>query len=405
MINWILDHKLGTSPFEAASKVEGDFQILDVRDLVDKDGNTPENVKTKIDLAVAWLKENKTVLVCCDYGISRSNAIAAGVLSVYQNIPLDEAVRQAINATGEKFIKLEVIDVVRRSLEPLTEKSREDTILITGGSGFVGGQLSTALKNDYKVISPSREEVNLNTDVFDLDASIKKNRASMIVHLANPRVYTTNNAVGEMLTVLKNVLDVCAINSTHLVFLSSWEIYSGYSASALLADEVLPARPSSSYGMAKALCENLIEQHKLKSNFPVTILRSSPVYGIGSERPKFIYNFYNQSKQNQVIVTHEYENGFPSLDLLHVSDLVSAVKRVLDRRATGVFNVGSGRLHTTASVAEKIVALTGSQSVIHHSKIKGNASNIVMNTRRLHEMTNWTAKIGLDEGLRSLFSF
>jgi UDP-glucuronate decarboxylase len=405
MINWILDHKLGTAPFEAVDKLEGNIQILDVRDLVDKDGNTPENVKIKIDLAVTWLKENKTVLVCCDYGISRSNAIAAGVLSVYQNIPLDDAVRQAINATGEKFIKLEVIEVIRRSLEPRAEKSREDTILITGGSGFIGGQLSTALKTNYRIISPSREKVNLSTDVFELDDLIKKNQASILIHLANPRIYTTNNAVGEMLTVLKNVLDVCGINSTHLVFLSSWEIYSGYSASALLADEALPARPSSSYGMAKALGENLIEQHKLKSNFPVTILRSSPVYGVGSERPKFIYNFYNQAKQNQEIVTHEYENGFPSLDLLHVSDLVSAVKKVLDRRATGVFNVGSGKLHTTASVAEKIVAFTGSQSVIYHSKIRGNASNIMMNTRRLHEMTDWTAKIGLDEGLQSLFSF
>ena len=405
MINWILDHKLGTSPFEAIDKLEGNFQVLDVRDLVDKDGNTPENIKTKIDLAVTWLKENKTVLVCCDYGISRSNAIAAGVLSVYQNIPLDDAVRQAINATGEKFIKLEVIDVVRRSLETRAEKSREDTILLTGGSGFIGGQLAMALQSDYRVISPPREKVNLSTDIFDLDDLIKKNQASILVHLANPRIYTTNNAVGEMLTILKNVLDVCGINSTHLVFLSGWEIYSGYSASALLADEALPARPSSTYGMAKALCENLIEHHQLKSNFPVTILRSSPVYGVGSERPKFIYNFYNQAKQNQEIVTHEYDNGFPALDLLHVSDLIAAIKKMLHRRATGVFNIGSGRLHTTASVAERIVALTGSQSALHHSRIRGNTSNIRMNTRRLHELTDWTAKISLDEGLQSLFSF
>jgi nucleoside-diphosphate-sugar epimerase len=92
------------------------------------------------------------------------------------------------------------------------------------------------------------------------------------------------------------------------------------------------------------------------------------------------------------------------LDLLHVSDLIAAIQKVLSCRATGIFNVGSGKLYTTASVAEKIVALTGSYSKIHHARIKGNASNIMMNTRHLHEVTDWTAKIDLDSGLQALFS-
>jgi nucleoside-diphosphate-sugar epimerase len=151
------------------------------------------------------------------------------------------------------------------------------------------------------------------------------------------------------------------------------------------------------------LCENLIEHYECKYKFPVTVLRSSPVYGVGSERPKFLYNFYNQARQNKEIVTHEYENGFPALDLLHISDLISAIKKVIDARATGAFNVGSGKLHTTASIAEKIVTLTGSQSVISHSRIKGYASNILMDARRFTEKLNWTARNNLDDGLKSLF--
>ena len=70
-----------------------DFNIIDVRDLVDKAGNSPEAVRKRIIYGARCLKEGKKIVVCCDYGISRSNAIAAGIIASYEGISFDAAVR------------------------------------------------------------------------------------------------------------------------------------------------------------------------------------------------------------------------------------------------------------------------------------------------------------------------
>ena len=79
MIRWITD-ELGTAPF-TDSEISDDLNVLDVRDLVDKHGNSPEATREKIDQGVSLLQQGGRLVVCCDYGISRSNAIAAGILS------------------------------------------------------------------------------------------------------------------------------------------------------------------------------------------------------------------------------------------------------------------------------------------------------------------------------------
>ena len=95
-------------PFEEIDLSSTEIKVLDVRDLVDKSGNTSDAVRRKIDQAVCWLNDGDTVLICCDHGISRSNAIAVGVLSIYQDIDFNNAVKTVVEATGEKAIKLEV---------------------------------------------------------------------------------------------------------------------------------------------------------------------------------------------------------------------------------------------------------------------------------------------------------
>ncbi len=80
MICWITD-RLGTAPATSVH-LEPGMRIVDVRELVDKEGNEAANVKPLIDAGVAALNDGDRVVVCCDYGISRSNAVAAGILAL-----------------------------------------------------------------------------------------------------------------------------------------------------------------------------------------------------------------------------------------------------------------------------------------------------------------------------------
>ena len=67
------------------------WQILDVRDLFDDDSNSLKDYKEKIDLAWDLIQKHGKVVICCVAGISRSNAVALGVLVKYFNMDFYEA--------------------------------------------------------------------------------------------------------------------------------------------------------------------------------------------------------------------------------------------------------------------------------------------------------------------------
>ena len=404
MIHWITEN-LGTAPFDEVSHLS-DICIVDVRELVDKGGNSVDSIKTKIDHAIAYLNQDKKIVVSCDYGMSRSNAVAAGILVKHENINLNQAIRKVMELTGEKFIKIEVLNIVRDSLGIADEYStlnKGENLLITGANGFIGKGLVPQLsKKGYTVCSPTRKEIDLLQDTVELDLLVKEKRISTILHLANPRIYTTNVSMGESLVMLKNVLDVCTENRIRLIYLSSWEIYSGYRAQELRADEILPNCPGNAYGQAKMLCESLIKCYQRQYGLSYLILRSSPVYGLESDRPKFIWNFLNKAKRDIEIITHIYKNDFPALDLLHINDLRQAIISAIDKDLNGSINLGTGVGTTTAWIAEWIVQKTESSSSVRHQKIDTFIGNIIMDNSRAQYLLGWEPIIFIKEGLQPI---
>src|SRR5690606_27798827 len=96
--------------------------IVDVRDFVDRAGNSPDSIRPKIMAGVQALREGQKTIICCDHGISRSNAFAAGILATFEETSLHEAVRKVILATGESEMRPDVIAAIRRTLTSDTER-------------------------------------------------------------------------------------------------------------------------------------------------------------------------------------------------------------------------------------------------------------------------------------------
>ena len=403
MIRWITEN-LGTAPASEKS-VTSDFAILDVRDLVDKFGNSAIATKEKIDWGLKLLRQGKRVVVCCDYGISRSNAIAAGILSLHNDMSLNEAIKAVIQATGEHEIKLEPLQSVRLALEdePLAKPhDAEHRILLTGGAGFIGQALFRELSKQYYVIAPLRADVDILAGALELDLLVKEHQINCIVHLANPRIYTSTHAIGDTLVLLRNVLEVCKENNIHLIYPSGWEVYSAYRANEIIAGENLPLFPKGPYGEAKLLCENLIAHHRSLHGLKCGLLRSAPLYGNNSDKPKFIYNFIGKAKTNQPIATHRYLNGDPKLDLLHIDDFVTAVIGAIGKYFIGNVNIGTGRSVSTWQIAEWIIEETGSTSTLSARNIDDYVANITMDISLAQKALNWQPTVTWDTGLRNL---
>lgn len=405
MIRWITE-SLGTGAYIGVSgKMDKDVQILDVRDLVDKKGNEQQAVLKKIKDGLDFLKSGKRLVVCCDYGISRSNAIAAGILANLRNISFEDSLKQVILITSEKNIKIEVINTVRSAVEGMPEKSGQKRILITGGSGFIGSSFIKVYKDKYSLYYPKREEVDLFNGIVDLDIYVKKNDITHAIHLANPRIYTNNLAMGNSIIMFKNVLDVCAENNIRIIYVSGWEVYSGYRSNNLIASEDLPLFPRGQYGETKYLCEVLLNHYNNTYNLKSVVLRSSPVYGCNSDRPKFIFNFIDKAKNGGEILTHKYNNGFPSLDLLNIDDMIRAISLAVENdEIFGSINIGTGKGLTTAEIALNIVKILDSKSVVRHFKIDGYTPNIIMDTTRAKQQLGWVANIVFEEGLNNILN-
>lgn len=400
-IRWITD-QLGTAP---GADVAGrsDLCIVDVRDMVDKGGNRAEAVRLKIEQGVAYLATGAPVVVCCDYGISRSNAVAVGILAKYENISLEAATRRVQAATGETEIKLEPLRMVRAALGGANSVPDPRSVFMTGGTGFLGTALHHRLQDKFTIVAPGRTIIDIERGSTAMDILATESSAGVLVHLANPRVYTSNLALGQSLTMLRNVIDVCLSRGITLVYLSGWEVYSGY-AGDLCVDETTPLFAKGPYGETKHLAEIMIDHLRRTAGLSCAVIRSSPVYGPGSTRPKFIHTFLEKARRGDPITTHRYRNGEAALDLLHIDDLVEAITLVVATGFTGDLNIGSGVTTSTEEVARMVIEATRSHSELGSVSIEADTPRISMNWAKAEKELGWRPSIGLNAGLGSLLS-
>lgn len=126
--------------------------------------------------------------------------------------------------------------------------------------------------------------------------------------------------------------------------------------------------------------------------------------GVGSDKPKFIYNFINKIKQSQRIVTHHYNNGLPALDLLYIDDLVAAVERTVSSGFSGNLNIGTGVATSTHKIAEIMRELLSGQSEIDATLIESDTACIAMVAGKAQVKLGWKSTIGIEQGLQLILS-
>jgi len=84
-------HVLNEGGHQTGIVTDDSWFVVDVRDLYDDDSNPLEGYEKKIDLTWDLIQKHGKAVICCVAGISRSNAIALGVLVKYFKMDFDEA--------------------------------------------------------------------------------------------------------------------------------------------------------------------------------------------------------------------------------------------------------------------------------------------------------------------------
>ncbi len=306
-------------------------------------------------------------------------------------------------------------------------------IFVAGHSGMVGSAIVRRLRqrDNVELITRPRSQLEL-TNQAAVNAFMAETKPDEI-YLAAARVggiYANNefpaNFIYENLLIAANLIHAAHLHGVQkLLFLGSSCIYPKLSEqpiveSALLSGYLEPTNEP--YAVAKIAGIKLCESYRRQFGHDYRCLMPTNLYGPGDNFhpklshviPGLIHRFHTaaQKGEAEVIV---WGTGTPKRDFLFADDLASACTHIMEMDAAAYanatepmlshVNVGGGREHSIASIAERISILTGfnGKVVFDHSKPDGPKRKLVSNSKI--EKLGWSPATSLDEGLKITYKW
>ncbi len=221
------------------------------------------------------------------------------------------------------------------------------TIGITGGTGFIGQNVITKLKdkNIPYVLFTGNILDSKTVEIF-----FKKHHITTLIHLVGSFSLPFENLIDLNVVALQNVLEIgVKYGLKKIVYTSSGAVY-GEPINET-STETDPLTPNTLYGLSKVFAEEMIAYYGKKANITHIILRFPNVYGKDSNKG-VIYNFL-QSIKNTKSVTIAGD-GKQMRNFLHVSDAANAIEKALLYNDSDIFNIGSPVNLSINEVVEKL---------------------------------------------------
>lgn len=400
-VQWITPI-LGTAAWEG-NQMAGADAVVDVRSLRDGSGNSPALLTEKISEIETHLRAGRRTVVCCDHGMSRSNALAAAALAQVDGGGFRRAFERVLEATGERAIKVDLLGEIRAVLgetEPEASHPDERCVLVVGGEGFIAEAVREALMRHGLESSVA----GTRSAPAQLEQIARSSGAHSLIFLARPLAPNSNEGLGQLLSELRGALEVCRTGALGLVFLSSHQVYDGYHGSELHPDEEMATCPDSTLGEALSLGEQMIAHHGNRFGMETLVVRTCVLYAAGDSRPGFLRTFVQQAVSGEEITTHRYRNGPPLVDLLHVRDFAAGLALAVRQRLTGRLHLASSQGITTAALAQTIARLAGTNSPVRCVDLPGKVANVILDCARARIALGWAPEVALECGLSELIA-
>jgi len=246
-------------------------------------------------------------------------------------------------------------------------------ILVTGCAGFIGSHLcESLLKDGNRVLGIDNfdqyyaddiKKANLLilrrfgnftfchvdiTDESEVNKLFSTYHFSTVIHLAarpgvaaslkDPLLYAKVNIVGTLVLLeqMKKLSD-----SVPLIFGSSSSVYGGLKKTPFSEDDSTKMQLSP-YGMSKKTGELYCRLYHDLYGIPVTILRFFTVYGSRVRPDMAMAKFIKAIKKGEEIIL--YNNGNIERDYTYIDDIISGIKRAMDRRLSfEIINLGGSK--------------------------------------------------------------
>ena len=248
-------------------------------------------------------------------------------------------------------------------------------ILITGGSGFIGRNLSEGLEESYNIYSPKHSELDL-LEYDSLSAYLNNNNIDIVIHAA-VHVPAFNGAANEYLNDMKMFMNIEKLSSSLekvLYFGSGAEYDKRFDITNVTEDEIGKSIPVSEYGLAKYTMNKIA-----RSSENIYNLRLFGVFGkYELWNVKFLSNICCKAIFDLPITIRKDCN----FNYLYIDDLVKIVKLFLKGSPEfHDYNICHDNNYLLSELADMVVKISGKKIGISFLSSEKNLDYTADNSR------------------------
>jgi len=297
---------------------------------------------------------------------------------------------------------------------------KQNRIVVTGGSGFIGSHLTAALqKNGYKNLlvldknRPTDHGARFIKGDFSSSRLLRQiiKNGDIIVHLACSTIPSTSEQNKEK-DLMENVigadrlLEACREKKVkNFIFLSSGGTVYGKISRPI--KETDAAQPANAHGLMKYLIEKYIEIHAQLYGLNYAIVRASNPYGrevVGARKQGVIDIFLKKVLANEPIEI--WGDGRVIRDYFHIDDLTALLLKIIKKPALNqTVNAGSGQGISLNQLLKLINKITGKRLKVKYLPERNfDLPYNVLNINKAKSLLNWRPKIKIEKGIKKIYN-
>ncbi|MDE6786700.1 MAG: NAD(P)-dependent oxidoreductase [Muribaculaceae bacterium] len=223
-------------------------------------------------------------------------------------------------------------------------------ILVTGGSGMLGGYLLPILKNEGNVLTTlQRRDADIICDLTKEIPNFGEKIFDVIIHAAGS--HDEADALELNLEGTRRLLEALeAIPPREFVYVASWEVYSPDSGEGVKEDHQLWA--ATKVGQSKARAEEIVRNWCADHNVLLTIVRPARMFGKGVKgEMRTLFNDVVNSRYIHI------RGNDAKLSLVCASDVAEAIEKL--HSIGGTFNISDGKDTKWIELAEAMSSNSG----------------------------------------------
>ncbi|MCJ8331611.1 MAG: SDR family oxidoreductase [Lentisphaeria bacterium] len=297
------------------------------------------------------------------------------------------------------------------------------SILVTGGSGFLGSQLcEKLLAQDHDVICLDNFFTGRKQNIYHLldnpRFELVRHDVTMPIYLEVDRIFnlacpaspihyqydpvqTTKTSVHGAI----NMLGLAKRVKARILQASTSEVYGDPSVHPQTEDywgNVNPIGIRSCYDEGKRCAETLFFDYHRQHGLEIKVIRIFNTYGpnMHPDDGRVVSNFIVQALKGEDITI--YGEGEQTRSFCYVDDLLRGMMSLMESPAdfTGPVNIGNPNEFTIKELAEQVIALTGSKSkLVYRDLPQDDPKQRKPDISLAKEKLGWAPSIELKEGL------